>query len=108
MSAAGTRSLLLCTFMAFAPYGAADDTGSQLYERHCLGCHAAGAGHPGTMRLKEVRGAQAAVLTERDDLTAEYVKIIVRTGLQEMPPMRPTEITDRQLDALAAFLTAVP
>ena len=84
----------------------ADDNGRTIYQQHCVPCHAPGSGNPGTMRLTELRGSDAAVLTQRHDLQATYVKSVVRNGLLEMPPFRPTEITDTELNAVARYLTA--
>ena len=78
--------------------------GQQIYEFKCLPCHAEGPGHPGTMRLAIRSGEDQSVLTKRDNLTADYIKIIVRQGLLEMPPFRPSEITDSELEALADYI----
>jgi len=81
-------------------------TGKQLFERYCAQCHAPGFGHPGTMQLERVRGKALAVLEERKDLVPAYVTTVVRNGLVEMPPYRPTEIDDAALDTLVKYLTA--
>lgn len=80
--------------------------GKALFDRHCAQCHAPGFGHPGTQQLGWTRGTKLAVLEERKDLQPAYVKAIVRNGLMEMPAFRPTEITDAQLETLAAYLGA--
>ena len=79
--------------------------GEEIFNTNCLSCHAAGPGHPGTMRLAIRLGEEKSVLTERTDLNAEYVKVIVRQGILLMPPFRPSEITDDELEALAIYLT---
>ena len=81
------------------------EQGRALYEHFCSACHDPGPGHPGTMRLGLRSDPAHAVLIERTDLPAVYVIQIVRSGLQMMPPFRPTEIGDRELVALAAFVT---
>jgi hypothetical protein len=43
-------------------------------------------------------------LEKRKDLSAGYIRSVVRNGLFEMPPFRPTEITDAQLTELANYL----
>lgn len=80
--------------------------GAQVYERWCLPCHAAGPGHPGTNRLAERLGVENSVILERSGLTADYVKVIVRNGFQMMPPFRITEISERELDAVAAYVAS--
>ncbi len=79
-------------------------TGKLLFERHCAQCHAPGFGHPGTMQLERVRGKASAVLEERKDLLPAYITAVVRNGLVEMPPYRPTEIDDAALNAIVNYL----
>lgn len=80
--------------------------GEAVYERWCSHCHAAGPGHPGTQGLQiKYRGQTPAVLVERTDLTPDAVKTFVRQGVLSMAPFRKTEITDAELDDLAAFLS---
>jgi mono/diheme cytochrome c family protein len=87
----------------------ADDTsGKRIFDTHCAECHADGFGHPGTQRLGWNRGDPYAVLTTRKDLSADYIKQVVRRGLVEMPPFRPSEITDAELAQLSAYLAGKP
>ena len=79
-------------------------SGEQIYKRHCQACHDPGAGHPATLLLGQKYGAEKAVIKGRQDLNLVYVKTIVRGGLLEMPPFRPTEITDSELDIIAEFI----
>ena len=79
--------------------------GAELYQQYCIACHAEGPGHPGTMRLGIRLGEDKAVLTKRTDLQAAYVKTIVRQGILLMPPFRPAEISDAELEALANYLS---
>ncbi len=83
---------------------AADATGKQVFDKFCAECHAAGPGHPGTQRLGWNKGEASSLLEKRKDLSADYVRAIVRRGLFEMPPFRPTEVTDTELMALAEYL----
>jgi mono/diheme cytochrome c family protein len=76
----------------------------RIYAHYCQPCHAPGPGHPGTMRLAERLGPDKAVLLERDDLAPQYVSTIVRQGLLMMPPFRPSEIPDTELETLAAYV----
>jgi mono/diheme cytochrome c family protein len=85
---------------------AAEPPGKRVFERHCAECHAEGFGHPGTQRLGWNRGEKYAVLERRKDLNAEYIKLIARRGLLEMPPFRPSEITDADLNYLVDYLLA--
>ena len=81
------------------------DQGSQVFQKWCAPCHAAGPGHPGTDSLRaKYKGAQPATLEDRRDLTPDQVRFFVRHGVSVMPFFRKTEITDADLDALAAYL----
>ena len=83
---------------------AAGRSGEQIYQRHCQACHDPGAGHPATLLLGLKYGADKALIKGRQDLNADYIKTIVRGGLLEMPPFRPTEISDGELELIAEFV----
>jgi mono/diheme cytochrome c family protein len=82
----------------------APEPGAGTYAQYCADCHDRGHGHPGTMRL--AMRLDNPVLRTRTDLAPEYVKWVVRNGYQMMPPFRPTEITDSELETLARFVSA--
>jgi mono/diheme cytochrome c family protein len=98
----------LLAFASFAVTAATADpaTGKLVFERRCSQCHAPGFGHPGTQQLGWTRGEDRAVLERRSDLTAAYINLVVRNGLMEMPAFRPTEISDAELQQLAAYLSS--
>ena len=105
------RSLALVVVLAGAHRAdAADDAvvkrGQAVYQRHCAPCHDPGPGHPGTQMLAAVKGEQLAVLIGRSDLSEDVVRAVVRNGLIEMPPFRPSEVTDDDLKALVTFIHA--
>jgi mono/diheme cytochrome c family protein len=87
------------------PAAGADLTGEEVFNRHCVHCHGAGAEMTGTQQLARTRGKDKALLTERDDLPVAYVQMIVRQGLKAMPAFVPSDLTDAQLQALADFLS---
>jgi mono/diheme cytochrome c family protein len=64
-------------------------TGQQIFDRNCSHCHAAGKDRPGTLQLAKTRGEDRAVLTEREDLAAEYVRYVVGTGCRPCPASTP-------------------
>ncbi len=101
------RALFIsCSFVLCCASAAAADVspGKMIFERHCAACHADAVGTPGTQRLEWTRGKELAVLERRKDLQADYVRYVVRNGLLEMPPFRPTEIDDAELEQLAKYL----
>jgi mono/diheme cytochrome c family protein len=83
-----------------------------VYDYWCLPCHGPGVGLPGfdalpgTQQLAiKYRGTNISpLLTERTDLVPDFVKVVVRQGVSFMPHFRKTEISDEELEALAAYL----
>lgn len=80
--------------------------GYVLFQRACAVCHGNGPGKPGSRALAaKYKGSLPALLEERTDLKALYVKQVVRQGLTVMPFFRKTELSDADLDAITAYLT---
>lgn len=103
-SAAGLLILAACS----KPVADMKPDGAELYALNCAGCHDPGPGHPGTMLLEEL-GRPVGPLIGRKDLEADYVRSVVRTGLIEMPPFRPTELSEADLDLVIEHIrTAKP
>lgn len=101
---AATAPLADATPAVEAPAAAPMASGQEIYDLYCVHCHAAGGGHPGTAMLGELHGPEKAVIKGRADLTPDYIKAIVRNGLVEMPPFRPTEISDAELESVAEYV----
>jgi mono/diheme cytochrome c family protein len=81
------------------------EQGKQVYQYWCWNCHGEGVGKPGTNALAaKYKGSKPAILDQRTDLNPALTKIFVRKGVSIMPFFRKTEISDAQLDALAAYL----
>lgn len=93
-----------------APNGnrlAAVSDGKTAFEVHCGYCHLAGG--MGTNLLTKQRmmagePPEMGLLTNRKDLTPDYVKSVVRQGKNAMPPQTRVDITDAELDAVAIYL----
>jgi (+)-pinoresinol hydroxylase len=88
------------------------ERGQQVFQANCDACHGPGIGNPGhefkpgvEALLAKYDGAEPGLLTERADLTPEYVSYVVRNGASVMPFFRKTEIGDADLAALAAYLS---
>ena len=79
--------------------------GRTVFEYWCAPCHS-GAGNAGTKALRARLGEGKSVLLERTDLNAAYIETVVRHGFQMMPPFKPTEISDGDLNAVAAYVAA--
>ena len=93
--------------MAGQAFGADEATlqkGEKVFDYWCATCHGPG-NLPGTVALQaKYKGAKPALLSERTDLTPPVTKMFVRKGVSIMPFFRKTEISDADLDALAAYL----
>jgi (+)-pinoresinol hydroxylase len=83
------------------------ERGAAVFNNWCSACHARGPQNaPGTASLQlKYQGAVPAALEDRRDLTPDLVKFFVRDGVAMMAPFRKTELSDADLDALAAYLT---
>jgi (+)-pinoresinol hydroxylase len=76
------------------------------YQKFCSQCHGEGVGKPGTLALADkYKGKKPALLEARTDLDPAIVKLFVRNGVSVMPFFRKTEISDEDLDAIAAYLS---
>ncbi|HUQ51538.1 MAG TPA: cytochrome c [Gammaproteobacteria bacterium] len=105
--------LTLCaaTSLAQPPQGSGP-RGKEVYDYWCLPCHGPGLGLPGfnelpgtqQLRIKYRDTQVSPLLEERTDLVPVFIKTIVRQGVSFMPQFRKTEISDADLDALAAYL----
>ena len=98
-----------CIAAAGAKALAADDAaqkleeGKQLFHARCGYCHLAGG--TGTIMLARRLGKDRALLEERTDLKADYIKKITRVGINGMPPHNRIEVPDSELDSIASYLT---
>lgn len=82
--------------------------GQAVYAHWCAPCHADNMGLAGTSSLAtKYEGTDIpAALEDRTDLSAPLIQYFVRNGVAWMPPFRPTEVSDADLAALSAYLTA--
>ena len=101
---------VLCT-AASAQDAAANARGKPLFQQKCQPCHgtepsdAGRAMLPGTDALRiKYRGSLPAALEQRKDLTPEAIKVFVRRGSWSMPPFRKSELSDRDIADIAAYI----
>ncbi|MCB5425052.1 cytochrome c [Altererythrobacter sp. CC-YST694] len=91
----------------------ADLPGRAIFEQNCAPCHGAGPGDdgapmlPGTMTLeRRYQGEIPGALELRDDLDGDTLRLFVRNGIGAMPMFRKSELSDADVDAVAAYLKA--
>ena len=81
--------------------------GKVVYDTWCTPCHGDAPRLAGTLALQtKYEGKIPAALELRTDLTPETVSYFVRNGVAWMAPFRKTEISDAELAAIGAYLSA--
>ena len=90
---------------------AAIERGRAKFEHTCAPCHGDGVGDdgramlPGTDALRiKYQGALPALIEQRTDLNVDAIRTFVRRGTWSMPPFRPTEVTESDIQDIAAYL----
>lgn len=81
--------------------------GEALFSNHCGACHLAGGMGTNLLTKQQAMAGkppEKGLLANRDDLTADYVKSVVRMGKGAMPRQTRVDITDAELDKVAAYL----
>jgi len=88
--------------------------GREAFTRACAPCHGRGPGTdgatmlPGTAALAaKYQGAVPAALEDRLGLTPEFLRTFIRNGAGAMPMFRATEVSNEDIEAIAAYLTQV-
>lgn len=86
---------------------AAGRDGEALYSNRCGACHLAGGMATNLLTVQMLaakRPPTDGLLTNRKDLTPDYVKTVVRAGKNAMPRQTRVDITDAELESVAAYL----
>lgn len=81
--------------------------GADLFSNRCGACHldwGMGTNLITKQQLALGRPPTMGLLVNRDDLTADYVKSVVRMGKGAMPRQTRVDVTDAELDKIAAYL----
>jgi mono/diheme cytochrome c family protein len=99
--------LMVCSLIPWFASAQDDEhaEGVRVYDKWCAPCHDPGIEHPGTLALTtKYSDVKSGVLLEWTDLQPEITRTFVRSGVSVMPFFRKTEISEQELDALAAYL----
>jgi mono/diheme cytochrome c family protein len=86
---------------------AAGRDGKAVFEHQCGACHLAGGMGTNLLTKQRMLAGETpdkGMLTNRTDLTPDYVKQVVRAGRNAMPPQTKVDLTDAELDSVAAYL----
>jgi mono/diheme cytochrome c family protein len=82
-------------------------TGAELYSNRCGHCHlpnGMGTNMLTVQRMRLGESPEKGLLVNRDDLVAAYVKSVVRAGKGAMPRLTAVDVTDSELELIAAYL----
>ena len=82
---------------------AAEQNGERMFQRRCGVCHLEGG--MGTMVLARRLPPDQAKLQDRPGLQPAFVVATVRDGMGAMPRMTRVDVTDAELNAIAAYLS---
>jgi mono/diheme cytochrome c family protein len=115
MSTLTRASLALLLLMpgaaALSQEPASVERGKAKFEHTCAPCHGEGVGDdgramlPGTDALRiKYQGSLPALIEKRTDLNVDAIRTFVRRGTWSMPPFRPTEVSERDIEDIAAYL----
>lgn len=89
--------------LAAATARSAEPDGKKLFQQRCAMCH--NAFGMGTGLLARRVKPEVAELEKRDDLTAAYVEKAARIGLLNMPAITRGDVSDRDLHAIALYVS---
>lgn len=81
--------------------------GKIAFEVHCGYCHLTGGMGTNLLTKQQMMAGkppEMGLLVNRTDLTPDYIKAVVRGGKNAMPAQTRVDITDAELDAVAAYL----
>ena len=87
-----------------AGFAAASPDGKALYAERCGMCHQTIGMAVGILSRRPA-DASAGLLEDRPDLSALFVRTVVRSGIANMPRMPRAEISDAELAAVATYLS---
>ena len=87
------------------------ERGRAVFAKNCAPCHGQGPGIDGSKMLPgstalaaKYKGELPPHLEQRQDLMAEQFHYFVRNGTGGMPMFRKTEVSDADIDAIAAYI----
>jgi mono/diheme cytochrome c family protein len=80
--------------------------GAALFSHRCGACHLTFGMGTNLITARQAAAGQKPVplLADRTDLTADYVKAVARNGKGAMPRQTKVDVTDAELDKIAAYL----
>jgi mono/diheme cytochrome c family protein len=99
-----TATLLGLALGAGQGLAAESPAGKALYRERCGMCHQT-IGMAVGILARRPADASKGFLEDRSDLSAVFVRTVVRTGIMNMPRMPRGEVSDAELAAIATYLS---
>jgi mono/diheme cytochrome c family protein len=99
-----TLGAIAAALVVIAPASAANAVnGQELFRTRCGMCHQTNG--MGVGLLARRADVSKGLLEARDDLQPAVIKTLVRQGIGNMPRIARGEVTDSELEAIAAYLS---
>ncbi len=100
----GLVASLLLVGGADAAQAAEAGQGKTLFSERCGMCHQTNGMGVGILSRRP-GDASKGLLEQREDLSAAVIRVVVRTGIGNMPRISRGEVSDPQLAAIAEYLS---
>ena len=97
-------ALLLATGVTAGAQAAAAPDGKALFTNRCGMCHQT-IGMGVSILARRPNDASKGFLEDRKDLSAAFVRTVVRSGIANMPRMSRGEVSDAELTMIASYLS---
>jgi mono/diheme cytochrome c family protein len=97
-------ALVGALLMAAQASAAGAPDGKALYKERCGMCHQT-IGMAVSILSRRPADPSKGMLEERTDLSAAFIRTVVRTGIMNMPRMPRGEVSDAELAAIANYLS---
>lgn len=96
--------LVSALVMVGGAQAAEPETGKALFTERCGMCHQTNGMGVGILSRRP-GDASKGLLEQREDLSAAVIRVVVRTGIGNMPRISRGEVSDPQLAAIADYLS---
>jgi mono/diheme cytochrome c family protein len=103
---AALRALTICTLLAAGSHAMAADAadGKALFTERCGMCHQTNGMGVGLLS-RRAGDTSKGLLEQRSDLSAAVIKVVVRTGIGNMPRIARGEVSEPELGQIANYLS---
>lgn len=104
MTTSIVSGFVVSLLMVGGAQAAEQQTGKTLFTERCGMCHQTNGMGVGILSRRP-GDASKGLLEQREDLSAAVIRVVVRTGIGNMPRISRGEVSDPQLAAIADYLS---